>query len=371
MPDLRSRRRLKTMLAGKPVRLSPAGDLEQGIWHEGFVKVRLGHSDRGTVIIPDMIFAKSGPWRFFQPSFFGPCIIGFNVEPGRHIAEFSADVGRPRSTMPTRLIVRIHSDAHVMAYPDGAQLYACQIKGPKHLAPCSSGRCKRMANGDFAVQLFHHTNKDAYFSIRASQEFWASSWNLQGTRRLKNVAYVYLTSLAKIEHPEDLNRIAMASDGILKFQTTSNRPIEEILEIQVYRESTTGRTNSLEVAVPTRLLAPPHLYYHPFVSSEPAYYEIVGPEIFRVGLLPGAKLPIQRGLAAPDEKTLKSFEYIVMGDTGNVTGLGSPYDEEDTVQVMHHEKLEQGIDMFDFWLKNANSNQMTRAFPERRDLDPE
>lgn len=357
------------MLAAKPVRLSPAGDFEQGFRHEGFVKVRLGHSDRGTVIVPDMIFAKSGPWRFFQPSFFGPCAIGFNVEPGRHIAEFSVDVGRPRSNRLTRLLVRIDSDAHVMTYPDGAQLYACQIKGPNHLAPCSTGRCQRMKNGDFAIQLFHHTNKEAYSSIRASQELWASSWNLQGTRRLINVAYVYLTSLPKIQRPEDLNRIAMASDGILRFQTTSNRPLQQFIDIKVYRESTSARTYSIDVEVPSRLLAPGHLYFHPYVSSEPAYYEIVGPEIFRIGLLPGKNLAIPRGRALPDEKDIKSFEYIVMGDTTDVAGLSAPYDEEDTVQIMHHEKLDHGVDLFDFWLQNANSDQMARVISEKRILD--
>jgi hypothetical protein len=202
------------MLAGPPVRFSPATDRGEGIWHDGCVKLRLGHSRRGTVIVPDLIFVRAGPWRFFQPSFFGPCLIGFNVEPGLHVAEFSADVGSPRSTRPTRLILRVRSDAHVMAYSDGSQLYACQLNGSPHLAPWGSGRCQKMVNGDFALQLFHHTNPAAYSSIRASQELWSSAWNLQGTRRLTNVAYVYLTSLPRIERPEDLNRIAMASDGV-------------------------------------------------------------------------------------------------------------------------------------------------------------
>ena len=57
-----------------------------------------------------------------------------------------------------------------------------------------------------------------------------------------------------------------------------------------------------------------------------------------------------------------------MGDTGNVTGLGSPYDEEDTVHVVHHEKLDQGIDLFDFWRLNSNSDQMTRDLREGRNF---
>lgn len=357
------------MLAGKPTRLSPAVHIKDSISRDGFVKVRLGHSSHGTVIVPDMIFAKAGPWRFFQPSFFGPCTIGFNVEDGLHIAQFSVDVGPPRSTSPTRLIVRIRSDAKIYVYPDGSQLYACQLTGPEHLASIGTGRCQRIANGDFVLRLFHQTNKTAFASIRASQELWTSSWNLQGTRRLKNVAYVYMTSLQKIERPEDLNRIAMASSGALRFQTTSSRFVEEVLEMQVYRENTAGRTHAVSVCVPTALLAPPHLYFHPLVSSEPAYYEIVGPEIFRIGLIPGSTLPIPRGTATPTEKSLKSFEYIVMGETSDIAGLAAPYDEEETDQVMHHERLVGSIDLFDFWLMNANSNQMDRPLLEKRNFE--
>ena len=121
----------------------------------------------------------------------------------------------------------------------------------------------------------------------------------------------------------------MASDGVLKFQTTSNRHVEEVLEIPVYRENTKGRTNTVTVNVPSALLAPPHLYFHPLVLPEPAYYEVVGPEIFRIGLKVGAKLPIHRDTASPVNHDLKLFEYIVMGDTGEAMGLGAPYDEEE------------------------------------------
>ncbi len=358
------------MLAGPPTRISPAIDGSSQVEHNGYVKIRLGHSRRGTVIVPDLIFAKAGPWRFFQPSFFGPCAIAFNIEPGLHTANFSVDVGLPRATQLTRLIIRFRSDARVMAYTDGSQLYACQILGPSNLANCCSGRCERTAIGDFELQLFHHTSASAYSSIRSSQELWSSTWNLQGTRRLTNVAYVYLTCLPRIERPQDLNRIAMASDGVLRFQTTSNRLVEETLKIPVYRDNTSGRTNTVVVNVAAGFLAPPHLLFHPFVPPEPAYYEVVGPEIFRIGLTPGAKLPIPRGNACPVDHELKRFEYIVMGDASEIAGLSAPYDEEETSQVMHHEVLAGGADIFDFWLANANTDQITGRAPEARALEP-
>lgn len=357
------------MLAGNPIRFSSVPELDQYVLYDGFIKLRLGHSRRGTVIVPDLIFAKAGPWRFFQPSFFGPCSIAFNVEVGLHVAKFSLDVGSPRSTLPTRLLVSVRSDAQVLAYPDGSQLYACQFDGPRHLAPCGSGRCRRMPDGDFALKLFHHTNPAAYASIRASQQLWASAWNLQGTRRLVNVAYVYFTSLPKIRRPEDLNRIAMASNGVLRFQTTSRRLREEVLEIQVYREKTTGRTSTLEIEVPSAFLAPSHLNFHP-LTDEPAYYEIVGPEIFRVGLQPGSVFPIPRSFANPLSDELKRFHYIVLGDTSEIDGLGAPYDEEETDQVMHHEQLDRGLNLFEFWLANANTDQVSGRVPEPIMLEP-
>jgi hypothetical protein len=358
------------MLAGIPIRFSPAVDMSATPTHQGFVKLRLGHSRRGSVLVPDFVFAKAGPWRFLQPSFFGPPLLGFHVEDGPHLADFSLDVAPPRGGRPIRLLLRIRSDGRVRTYPDGSQLYACEIKGPERLAHYAAGRCRRLGDGDFALTLFHHTNPAAYASIRASQELWASAWNLQGTRELVNVASVYLTSLPRVETPQDLNRIAMASDGRIGLQTTSDRPFEETLELAVYRADTRGRTHTVTVEVPSEHLSPQHLLFHPLTCSEPAYYEVVGPEIYRIGLRPGAKLPIPRGIATPAAGDLKQFDYIVLGDAGTVAGLGAPYDEEDTEQVIHHERLDQGLDLFDFWQANPNSDQVSGRTFETRGLAP-
>ncbi|WP_201861411.1 hypothetical protein [Microvirga soli] len=320
--------------------------------------------------MPDLIFAKAGPWRFFQPSFFGPCILAFNGEDDRDLADFSVDVASPRGTRPARLLIRIRSDGRVRTYPDGAQLYACEIKGPERLAHHAAGRCRRLDDGDFALSLFHHTNAQAYSSIRGSQELWASAWNLRGSRELVNVASVYATSLPRIETPDDLSRIAMASDGKILLQTTSDRPIEEVLELTVYRADTSGRTHTVTVEVPSRCLSPQHLLFHPWVHPEPAYYEVVGPEIYRIGLNPGAKLPIPRGIASPAAGDLKRFDYIVLGDAGTLAGLAAPYDEEETEQVVHHELLDQGLDLFEFWQANANSDQVSGRIIDARGLTP-
>jgi hypothetical protein len=327
------------MLDGPPVRCSTATDFSTATTHEGYVKLRLGHSNRGSILVPDQIFFNSGSWRFLQPSFFGPNFIGFNVENGLHLAKFSVDVGPPRVRELTRLLIRLRSDARTRIYPDGSQLYSCLIDGPNQLTSFATGRCRRMGDGDFALKLFHHTNANAYRNICRSHELWASNWNLQGTRKLLNVSYVYLTSLRKIKSEEDLQRIAMASSGKIYLQTTSYRQVEEKLELTVYRESTTGRASAVTVEVPASLLAPPHLYLHPSVFNEPAYYEVVGPEIFRIGLNRGAKLPILQRVASLSVEVLKRFQHIVLGDTSCLEGLAAPYNEEETSHVMHHEHV--------------------------------
>lgn len=358
------------MTAYPAARTSPSVNFPYTDWHDGWIKLSLGHSAQGSVLVPSLLFAKAGPLRFFQPSFFGPCQLAFNIEVGIYAASLSMDVASPRGSKATRLQLEIKSDQRVRAYEDGAQLYQCRFTGPRHIAPYAAGRCRKLNNDDFALDLFHHTNPTSYASIVASQQLWSSAWNLQGNRRLQNVAYTYFTSLPKISTEEDLRRIAMASAGSIKFQTTSDRTIEEVLELTVYRESTHGRTNSVEVTVPTEVLAPPHLLFHPLTRSNPAYYEIVGPEIYRVGLLPNSTLSIPKRSVIVKTEDLKFFQYIVVGNASELAGLAAPYDEEETKQIMHLEALANSIDFFDFWRNNANSDQTGNRTAEVRLLNP-
>jgi hypothetical protein len=319
------------------------------------------------VLVPEQLFVEhKGNWWFHQTSFFGPPFMGFNVEPGLHLAVFNVDVGEPRTAEPTRAAITLRSDELVRRYGDGAHLYRCKVEAPGTWLDHPSGTARPLKDGDFALELFHITNPAAAKAIKKSGEIRSSSWNLQGTRRLANVGYVYLTSLPQIRDEGDLRRIAMASDGLIWFQTTSDRPRENALRLQVYRENTTGRTASLRVTVPSSLIAPPHLLLHR--TAEEGYYEVIGPEIYRIGLQPTASLQYAggEGFAAP--ASLKNFTYIVVGDAALLEGLAAPYDEEDTRQVMHLEALE-GTDPFEFWLAHANSDQMTGRVFEPRELD--
>ena len=62
------------------------------------------------------------------------------------------------------------------------------------------------------MRLFHHTAPDTLKLIAQSSVLRGSTWNYQGTTKLKNVCYAYLTSLDAIVTPEDLDiEVALSS----------------------------------------------------------------------------------------------------------------------------------------------------------------
>jgi hypothetical protein len=276
----------------------------------------------------------------------------------------------PRSHRASRLHVYFRSADMLRQFDDGAQIYNCTFEGPRQIMRFGAGRARARSDGDFDLELFHITNPTAASNIRASHEIRSSAWNLQGIRRLKNVAYIYLTTLPSVGTEDDLRRIAMASGGKIGFQTTSSRLIEEELQMTVYREDTTGRTTPLPVTVPSAYLAPSHLLLNR-PGTVPAYYEVVGPEIVRVGVKPGATLRYDGCTGFVNAEDLKRFDYLVLGDAAEVEGLAAPFDEEETGQIMHLERLALGEDIFSFWWDHRNSDLVTgRAF-ESRQLAPD
>ena len=100
--------------------------------------------------------------------------------------------------------------------------------------------------------------------------------------------------------------------------------------------------------------------------GDQVYYEVVGSEIYRVGVKPKAGLIYTGGHGTIAERMLKRFDYVVVGDASIIEGLAAPYDEEETNQVVHIEKPDASFDLFEFWLKNQNSDQVTSRQPEPR-----
>jgi hypothetical protein len=354
-------------LRGEPSRWAFASTGKRRTY-DGFIKLRLGHSEGRSYLIPDMVIAVGG-CRFFLPTFFGPPILDFNIEPGKHRAHFNIDVGSPRAGGRERLVIDIRSEDRARIYDDGAQLYRCEIDGPRGLASLASGICQQDGD-DFRLDLFHHTTPAARKSISTSGELWSSPWNLAGTRRLTNVAYGYFTTLSKIRDERDLQTIAMSSAGEIRFQTTSDRLIEQTLTLTVYRDSTKGRTEAMLFKVGLGNIAPFHIYFHPMVRAGPAYIEIVCPDILRVGVIPGASLWHRHGKIDIADDQEKSFDYVIIGDASALDGLSAPFNEEETRQITHVERLDATTDLFEFWLAHQNSDQVSGRRIDARELEP-
>ncbi len=340
---------------------------------EGFIKLRLGHSNNGTIIIPDFIFIKEDrKVRYFSPSFFSPCLIRFNVEEGVHEALINVDFASPHQVTGTRTQISIQSIDRLFSYECGAQLYKCTIQCDDKISNFSAGDA--IIEGEyFSIVLYHHTTSDALSSILRSNELWSSEWNLQGTRRLQNIAYTYFTSLSKIKSTTDLERIAMSSVGQIALCSTNHDRSEIKTNINVYRENTEGRTARLKVKVPVKLIAPPHLRLHIPRLPDTTYYEVVQPEVFRVGLKPNAKLFIKKifykkYIAILDKELMAGFDNVIVGDASTIDGLEAPYDEENTMHLMHLERLEEDDDLFDFWWNHQNSDQVSNRTPQQREF---
>lgn len=357
-------------LAGPPIRHSravEAGDPNRRRF-EGIIKFRLAHSEGRSYLIPDVLIGAGGT-RFFIPSTFGPPLFTFDSDSGRHRVVFSLDTGPPRVTEMARIVVFIRSGDRIRTYDDGAQLYRCAFEGPRLITRVASGLCQRRADDDYALRLYHHTRPESARAIRGTRTLWSSPWNLAGTRQLANVAYAYFTTLPQIAIEADLHRIAMASDGRIRFQTTSDRPVEETLVLRVYRGDTRDRTTALAFDVPAALLAPAHLLLHPMSRGQPAYFEVLGPEIARVGVESRATLALAGGLVSVAHGDRKAFGTVILGDASTVDGLSAPYNEEDTRQVAHLEPLIDQ-DVFTFWLAHQNQDLVTGRIFEPRRFDP-
>lgn len=354
-----------------PDKFSPVIDIKDGDQkkHKGLIKVRLAHSEGASFLIPEILIGLSGT-RYFLPSFFGPPLIGSNVEPELHLANFSIDVGNPKSKILSRFIIRVKSNGLIKSYDDGAQLFECEYEAPKKILDLVSGSCRRMTNGDYAIKVFHHTIRESAKKIKESNELWSSSWNLAGTRELANIAYTYFTSLPALKNEDDLHRVAMASNEILKLQTTSDRAIEKILDLKVRRGDTKDRTAALPFFVPTELISPYPLRFHPPSKGNPAYYECVGAEIIRVGVKPTKKLSLNQNNVSIFNDDKKTFDYIVRGEANTLEGLEAPYKEEDTKCIAHLQKLNNKTNFFDFWKQNENSDQVSGRKFEPRILKP-
>lgn len=330
--------------------------------HEGMIKCKLLHRHSGSIIVPDFIFISGGA-EWIQPLAFYPCVL---VKDDNDIeARLFIDISGGQ-----QLEVHFRSSGFKARLEDGSELFACSIMGPEDLAEHATGSAEFRAHRPF-LKLFHHTSENAKNGIVAGKSFWASSWNIQGTKKLSNVGYVYLTPLDRIKFKQDLERIGMASNGRLLFAKDgvqlpkqvlnpawARRHRDDFIALEVYRANTLDRTHGIEVVVDAATLAPAHLYMHRDNNGF-MYYEISTPWINRIGLAPGEAQEISDDMVISLSPKQRRFEYIVVGDAGTLEGLAAPYDEEDTGYIFKIEYIKSVPNQLEFWFTHPNTDHFS------------
>jgi hypothetical protein len=327
--------------------------------HQGWIKCRLLHSDFGSVILPDFLFIDEGT-RWIQPLAFHACTL---IKDDEDIScRIYIDISGGQ-----QVEVKFKSSGFAARLADGSEMFRCSIRGPHDLAEHATGLSEFRGDHRAFLKLYHHTNETAKTSIVHGRSFRASTWNIQGTKRLTNVGYVYLTPLDQIKYIQDLERIGMASNGQLHFLRDGVHPPpvmtpswksqhqDDILTMSVYRANTEDRTHTIEVLVEASALAPVHVYRHKDHRGF-RFYEVSNPWINRVGLPPSELLRFSDSLVIENSPDLRRFEYVVIGDATTLAGLSAPYDEEDTTQIFKLEKVETASNQLEFWFANGNKD---------------
>ncbi|MFX0546881.1 hypothetical protein ACEWPL_015170 [Roseovarius sp. S1116L3] len=327
----------------------------EGFRH-GYIKCRLVHLSDRSFVMPDVLMASGMKKMFFSPQFFT----------ANRIAWFGGDGAADHCTFVMELLGQVEikiaffQNGLVKRCDDRSFIYKCAFRVTNDKPfPEPQGIWRRRSDR-FELALYHHTNATGEAGIHASGEIWSSSWNIQGTQKLKNIAYGYFTSLPKIENILHLMEVAMSETGVTHFLPT-NAPMDAMFAhpLKVYRQQTRDRDRRLRFWVDTETISPSHLWLHR-PMSEPAYYEVVLPKVFRVGVEPAQTLPFKGTALTIKPEDCKNFPYAIVGDADTQEGLTAPYHEEETLHLAKVDYIPEELEILGRWYQKQN----TYLFPD-------
>jgi hypothetical protein len=160
----------------------------------------------------------------------------------------------------------------------------------------------------------------------------------------------------------------MSSSGLTGLVPT-NAPYHPVYAsmVQIPRQTAADRARTLALWVDCELLAPNHLWLHK-PMEKPAYYEVVLPKVFRVGLKPGDNLRIVGNQVQVAEPNRRRFAYVIVGDADTHPGLQAPFHEEETTQVATVEQLRADQEIIECWKRLANTDQFDNRVLEYAEL---
>ena len=169
----------------------------------GFIKCKLTHAEKFSVIIPDQIYFEwNGSLRWLQPFIFLPCRLadlGDDV-----ICDINFDISCGYTSR-----ARFKSSDLIRCYDDGSQLFKCELLMPDEAGEYAIGLAEKDDSWNIRIELFHHTTYDTKQLILDSNKLLGSKWNIQGNKELKNSEHVYFTPLHEIKVNNDLERITI------------------------------------------------------------------------------------------------------------------------------------------------------------------
>jgi hypothetical protein len=327
----------------------------------GWIKCRLLHGPKHSLIVPDQLVLEYDGLKWIQPLAFTPSILG-KLDEDQIVCDVNLDISCGHN-----IRVRFFNNDFVRSFPDGSQLFKCEILGPSNLYEYSTGDAEWGNENNLYLRLFHHTTADSCEKIKLSGHFRTSPYNIQGTtKHLQNVSYIYLTPLDRIATEGDLRCIAMAPEGIIQLRRDGfEAPAllmpgweeaykNDILQLAVYSCDSSKRDMSVETWVDSATLAPQHIYRHD--EGAAVYYELPHAFIHRIGAEPKGNVLFDNRNRIHQQAGLKTFDYVVVGDCTTIAGLRAPYDEEDTTHIMKIERIPADLTMLDFWFLHSNQD---------------
>lgn len=316
----------------------------------GFLKCKLIHLKGKSLIVPDLVYimtdADSFGWIQFY-SFFAPIIM--EISSTEIICSFSIDIA-----LGHVLKLTIRNDGHEYNLEDNSNIFKCEILGPQNIHDFYTGKGKIIKNIPY-ITLYHHTNYISKLAILDSN-FRCSAWNYQGTKKLVNYSYCYFTSLPRISTSADLQKIAMSSNGKVKLILDGT---DEIIEIEVYRESTGKRTGSIEMLIDSTIIENNHIWQH---TSDIGivHYEISNSFIYRIGMEIETNIQFSNN-QIHRQAGVKIMNYIILGDCNSKDGIIAPFDEEETESIFKIEKFENNnTNILQFWFAHGNQDLYTQ-----------
>lgn len=309
----------------------------------------------GSIIVPDFLFLKNNGLKWIQPLAFNP---NFLIENQKDIV-CNIQVG---ISCGYTINIKFKSSDFIRKFKDGSELYKCTIIGPKDLESFITGEGEFKDDKTPFIKLYHHTQKEFKRKILESNYLKDSPWNVSGNLKLKNAGYVYFTCLDEIKYQSDLQKIAMGERGKIKLITDLK---DDILILDVTKKDLSSLNAKIPFYINVSAIAPSHLFKH-IDDYGLVWYEISWAFIYRVGVYPQEK-GIKFDNKIIENKDIKLFDYVIVGDCTTVEGLAAPYDEENTDYILKIEKTNDE-NILEFWFNNCNQDHFSNKIIEQQEF---